>query len=106
MRRILVATDGSDGASRAVDAAAELASKLHLELWIVSAMEGVSEPVQEFVEREGVAIGDALNVETNQILAQAKDRCQSAGAQTIQLKSVWGDAAAGILELAREIAAQ
>ena len=105
MRRILVATDGSDGAARAVDAAAYIANELHLELWIVSVMDSVSDQALDFAKVERVAIGDALSAATDQILAEAKQRSQTAGAKTIHLRSVWGDAAAGILQLAREIEA-
>ncbi len=105
MHRILVATDGSDGANRAVDTAADFANRLQLELWIVSAMDGVSEEALEFAKEERVAIGDALNDATSRILAEAKQRSQRLGAQAIHVRSVWGDAAEKVLELSREIEA-
>jgi nucleotide-binding universal stress UspA family protein len=40
MSPILVATDGSDGAKRAVYVAACLAGKLDMDLWILHVMEG------------------------------------------------------------------
>ena len=105
MRRILVATDGSDGSARAVAAAAELASKLHSELWIASVMEAVPDEVLDFAKRERILIGDAVTAATDRILAEAKERSRTAGAQTIHLRSAWGDAAGKILEFAREIPA-
>jgi nucleotide-binding universal stress UspA family protein len=61
--------------------------------------------VVEFAKRERIAIGDALSAATDRILAKAKDRSQRVGAQTIQLRSAWGDASGKILELARDIKA-
>jgi nucleotide-binding universal stress UspA family protein len=104
MRRILAATDGSEGAGRAVDAAANLAAALHAELWIVNVMDGLTGEEQNKITRvEKNSIGDVLDALSDQILVKAKERSQSLGAPVVHLKSRSGDFAQAILETAREI---
>jgi len=104
MKRILVATDGSDGADRAVDTAADLAAKLRLPLWIVSVTDGVSD-VSPIARAEGVAVGDVLEAITDRILTDAKERSRKLGADDIRLQSRSGDCTTRILEIAEEIGA-
>ncbi len=60
MRRILVATDGSEGADRAVDAAAALAAALSIDLWILTVTDGTSSKlVRTLAREEQISIGDA-----------------------------------------------
>lgn len=105
MQRILVATDGSEGAGRAVDAAADLAGKLNLELWIVSVTDGIPHEVLAIARWESVAMGDALSAFAGRVLAEAKERSQRLGAKKIHLKSSSGDCTERILETARELGA-
>jgi nucleotide-binding universal stress UspA family protein len=106
MQRILVATDDSDGAGRAVDAAARLAGRLHADLWIVNVMDGLSDEVLAKIARvEASTVGDILGALSDQVLVKAKERSQSLGALTIHLKARSGDFAEGILATAREIGA-
>jgi len=105
MRRILVATDGSDGANRAVDAAADLAGALTLELWIVTVMDGFSNEVMELSREEMIDPGDAIDTVANGILAAAKERAQKRGAKDLHITSRTGDSTERILETARQVAA-
>ena len=104
MKRILAATDGSDGANRAVEAAARLAAALGAELWIVNVMDGVrAEELNRIARMEKSSVGDALDALSDRILVKARERSQSLGAATIHLKSRSGDSATAILETARDI---
>ncbi|MBV8664692.1 MAG: universal stress protein [Hyphomicrobiales bacterium] len=106
MRRILVASDGSESAGRAVDAAADLASELKAELWIVNMIDGLPDGVVERLARhEQSSIGDALNAVADRILMEARERARKRGAAMVQLKSRSGDCAEGILQTAQEIGA-
>lgn len=105
MQRLLVATDGSEGADRAIDAAADLAAKLKLSLWIVSVTDGISDDVSTIARAEGVDIGDILDAMTTRVLTDAKERSRKLGAESIHLKSRAGDCTANILEIAREVGA-
>jgi nucleotide-binding universal stress UspA family protein len=104
MKRILAATDGSDGANRAVEAAARLAAALRAELWIVNVMDGISgEELNRISHVEKSSVGDVLDAISDRILVTAKERSQSLGVPTIHLKSRSGDSAQAILETARDI---
>ncbi len=106
VQRILVATDGSEGAARAVDAAATLATKLDAELWIVNVTDNLSTHLLERIARhERITIGDAFTEFANRILAQARERAEKLGAKRVRLKSRSGDSTEGILETAREMSA-
>ena len=105
MRCILVATDGSDGANRAVDAAADIAGKLNLELWILTVMDGVADEVLELSRKERIDLGDAVTAVADGILAAAKERAQKRGAEKLHVKSNAGDSAERILETAQQVGA-
>jgi len=106
MQRILVATDGSGGAARAVDAAAGLAAALNIDLWIVIVTDGTSSKLlKTFAKEEKVTIGEALTAVADRILVQARERSEQLGARTVHLKSRFGDSAEEILEAVGEVRA-
>jgi len=106
MRRLLVATDGSEGAGRAVDAAADLAAALNIELWVVIVMDGTpSELLRTFAREERITIGEAVSALADRVLVQARERSEARGAKTVHLKSRSGDSAEEILETVREMRA-
>ncbi|PWB83533.1 MAG: universal stress protein [Methylocystaceae bacterium] len=100
MQRIMVATDGSVGANRAVEAAAELAKKFDADLLIVTfGGSSSAEEIGKLARSEG-GIGEAIELLSNLILREARERAERAGAAKIQTSSGWGDAAEGIIDLA------
>jgi len=106
MPPILVATDGSQGARRAVEAAAHLAGKLSMDLWIIHVMDDLSdELLAQFATAERSPIGDALEAVARSILSAAKRQAQAVGAQVVHVRSRSGDCAEGILETVRELQA-
>ena len=105
VRPILIATDGSDGANRAVQAAARVAGKLDIDLWILHVMDGFSENVAQFAATERSLIGDALGAAARGILTNAKSQAAFGGAKAVHLKCRSGDCTEDILEAAREIGA-
>lgn len=105
MGPILVATDGSDRAKRAVEAAARVAGKLEMDLWIVHVIDGLSKDVTQFAATEGSPIGDALEAAARGILTTAESQAECGGANAVHLKCRSGDCTEAILETAREIAA-
>ncbi len=97
MKRILVATDGSEGADRAIDFAAGLAKGLGVTLSIMTVGDGFSsDDVMRLARSEG-NIGDALELLSSQILVQARQRAQRAGITNIETQAAWGDAAEAII---------
>ena len=105
MRHIMVATDGSKGADRAVDLAAELAKAFGGELLIVTVGGNLSGEEMRQLERAEGSIGNALDLLSKQILAAAKTRAQRLGIDNVQLRPAWGDAAQSIIEIAGREAA-
>jgi len=101
MQHILVATDGSTGADRAVELAAELAKALDGKLSIVTVGGNLSgEETRQLVRAEG-NIGEALEAISGQILLEASERARRIGVPNLQVQTSWGDAAEAIIEIAR-----
>lgn len=105
MRDIMVATDGSDGADRAVDVAAELAMAFRGKLFIVTVAGNLSGEETRQLARAEANIGDALEALSMQILTTAEKRARRLGLTDVQLQIGWGDAARSIIEIATREAA-
>jgi nucleotide-binding universal stress UspA family protein len=104
MKRILVATDGSDDAERAVDFAAHLAKTYSAELLIVSVID-VGLPGNFFsriVDAEQAGLKELFSSEAANRLKKARHRAQYVGPIHVKLESRTGDVAQTILEIARE----
>lgn len=97
MQKIMVATDGSAGADRAVDFAARLALGLGAELRILTvAGELPAEDMRAFARAEG-DIGSALDNAAERIVGAAAARAAAMGATQVRHNFVWGDPAAAII---------
>jgi nucleotide-binding universal stress UspA family protein len=108
MKRILVATDGSDGANRAVDYAAQLAKDDGADLIIVNVVgsEGLlGNMFNRITNAQEIWLKELFSSESAKVLARAKDRAQSIGDSKIQLASRIGDIAQTIIDVAREMEA-
>ena len=90
MQNIMVATDGSEDADRAVDVAAELAMELRGKLFIVTVAGNLSGEKTRELTRAERNIGDALEALSMQILTAAEKRAQRLGVTNIQLQIGWG----------------
>jgi len=104
MKSILVATDGSDGADRAVDYAARLAKTEGCDLLIANVIGGgLPENVfRQFTHAEQAWLREQLEAVSKHILTAARERAQAAGAATVLLESRSGDVAQSIVEIAQE----
>jgi nucleotide-binding universal stress UspA family protein len=108
MARILVATDGSEGADRAVDYAAQRAKADGAELLIVNVIGGYGLPdkvTRAFSHAQHVWLEELLQSLSTQMLTNARERAQQAGAATILLEQRSGEVAQTIIDVAREKAA-
>lgn len=100
VQRIMVATDGSAGADRAVGVAAVLAKAVDGELLIVTIGGNFpAEEIRKLACAEG-GVGEANELLCNRILLEAKERAERAGAHKIAVRSGWGDPAEGIIDAA------
>lgn len=101
MKRVLVATDGSDGANRAVDAAAELAKVTGSELLILTiGGEITGAELRRLASTDG-DLRKALEAKSDKVLRQAAGRARRIGVTTPILRCGWGDPAETILEIVR-----
>ena len=99
-KRIMVATDGSAGADRAVEAAAGLAKSLNADLTIATFGGSFSaDEIEQLTRAEG-QVGEAVELLLNSILRLAKERAERIGAPKIHTHSGWGDAAHSIIDIA------
>jgi nucleotide-binding universal stress UspA family protein len=108
MNKILVATDGSAGADRAIDFAAQLAKDMGATLVIINVIGAQSGPetvIGQFTRAEHAWIRDRIASASAKILQEARDRASALGATMIRLESRDGDAAQAVLDFAEEVAA-
>ena len=102
MKRILAATDGSDGSDRAVELAAQLAHALDGTVLILTVMNDFSQSSLDALVRSEGDIGEVVELLVNQILNQARTCAARAGATRIETLSGWGDPTQSIINFARE----
>ncbi|HXY98726.1 MAG TPA: universal stress protein [Stellaceae bacterium] len=114
MRCIVVATDGSDAADRAVDFAADLAGRFAADLLLthvilasatVLAGGGFPHPVTDLrapIRIENASLSELLTDAGNDILAKAKERAEAKGARRVHTELRTGDAAEMVLSVAKE----
>jgi nucleotide-binding universal stress UspA family protein len=101
---ILVATDGSEGADRAVAYAAHLAKDEGDDLLIVNVIGGgLPENVfRQFTRSEQAWLHEQLESSSNEILHAARERAHGIGAPRVMLDSRVGDVAQTIIEIAQQ----
>ena len=101
MRTIIVATDGSACADRAVDVAAGLAKSGGGSLLILTVGGNASrDEVRAIAKAEGSA-PEALDLIVNRILVEARKRATAIGLEAVSARAAWGDPAEMIIEVAR-----
>ncbi len=106
MACILVATDGSVGANRAVEVAAELAKALACGLVIATVGDRLlGEEVRQLARTE-VRAGAVLEAIAAQTLKAAEARARELGVSDIELRTGWGDATQCLIEIAARTAAR
>jgi nucleotide-binding universal stress UspA family protein len=101
MKRILVATDGSAGADRALDVASAIAGRFDAELIIVTVEQGyLRGDLEEFRKSEDATPDEILNAVSLEILKRAEEKSRRSGVSRVRTYSSLGDAVAFILEVA------
>ena len=104
---ILVGTDGSEGAGRAIDAAGALAVDLSTDLWIVHVIDKTSSTaVTQFAQIEETSIGDATDAAASRILVDAARRADGNGAKKPHTVLRWGASAEELVAAAAEVGAK
>jgi nucleotide-binding universal stress UspA family protein len=104
-RRILVATDGSEAADRAVDYAVSLAKREGADLLIANVIGGYGLPDGVFtrlIDASQASVKEMLDSISAETLTKARERARAAGADSIQLESRMGEVAETIIDIAKE----
>lgn len=105
MNRILVATDGSADAGRAVDYAAQMAKDSGAELLVVNVIgdQGLpGEIFQQFTRAQQSWLNERLEALSADLLRRAQDSARTLGVPSVHLESRRGDIAQTILEIAND----
>ena len=101
MKRIIVATDGSPGANRALDMAARIAKVGGCELTILTIGGNIpGAELRRLAEADG-DLSEALTEGTTQILERARKRAQRLGLASVTVQSEWGEPAETIIDTVR-----
>jgi nucleotide-binding universal stress UspA family protein len=96
----MVATDGSSGANRAIDVAAELAKAVAGDLLIATVADNqLAEEARQLARVEG-SIGDVLEALTTKTLKDAEARARHLGLSRIELRTGSGDVAQSLIDIA------
>ena len=104
MKTVLVATDGSPGADRAIDFAAKLAGATAARLCIMT-VQNVPAPevVEALTSVEHVAESDVGEVTARALLTRAAQRAKNEGVALVNTRAETGDPAQRILEVASQV---
>jgi nucleotide-binding universal stress UspA family protein len=101
MQRITVATDGSPGATRAIDTAATLATIIGADLTILTIGGSITgAELRNLADVDG-DLSETLETTANKVLAQARKRALRIGVRTVKLQTGWGDPAETIIDMVR-----
>jgi nucleotide-binding universal stress UspA family protein len=106
MKHILVATDGSAGADRALDYAAQLAKDSEAKLTVVNVIGGYGLPgelFRRFTRAQQAWLDELLDSLSADTLKLAQERIRKFGVSSIHLESRRGDAAETIIEIADQM---
>jgi nucleotide-binding universal stress UspA family protein len=103
MKRILVATDGSEGANYAVDYAAHWAKDNGADLLIVNVIGGLPDQLlRSFTHAQHAWLDELLESLAAETLAKARGRARGIGVGAVQLESRIGEVAQTIIDIAQE----
>jgi nucleotide-binding universal stress UspA family protein len=114
MRCIVAATDGSESGDRAVDFAADLASKFGVDLNLVNVISAPTAVAETYgragplpdkrtlISIEGASPSEVLENTAKDILAKAKGRAEARGARSVRTETRAGEPAEMILSDAKE----
>jgi len=89
IKRILVASDGSPHAGKAVAVAGELAAALGAKVFVLYAVSSathgsVPEGYEDLADLEHMTVGDVLQAVGDEILTRAEDRLRAAGVAAVE----------------------
>jgi len=97
MKRIIVATDGSPGANRALDMGARMAKDSEYKLIILTIGGNIKGDELRHLASVAGDLSKTLKSVSNDILAHAKKRAERIGLTDVKLQCEWGDPTEAII---------
>ena len=102
MKKIIVSSDGSLGADRAVAFAANMAKLFSAELIILTAAGDITGDARDYARAEHATVADTLEAGCQAILKLARRIAERQGATVVATQSTIGDAAEFVLRVAKQ----
>ena len=103
MRCIIVATDGSAAADRAIDAGAALAKATNAHLILLTIGGDVTGAELRNLAGTAGDLSKTMQTAADEILARAQSRAQRVGVRSITLQSGWGDPGDAIIDAVQRL---
>jgi nucleotide-binding universal stress UspA family protein len=103
LRRIIVATDGSTIANRAIDAGASLAKATGADLILLTVGGSVTGAELRDLASTAGDLSDTMQLAADKILKQARRRAQRLGVRSVTLKTGWGDPGDAIIDTVKRL---
>lgn len=97
MKKIMVATDGSASAGRAVDFASELAQAVHAELVIVTVAGDLAADQMRALSRSEGDVGSVLDRIAEELIELAATRALDKGVSSVRRHVLWDSPAKAII---------
>lgn len=103
MHRIIVATDGSSAANRAIDAGAVLAKCTGADLVLLTIGGSVTGAELRDLASTAGDLSETMQAAADKILKQAQKRVHRLGVRSVTLQTGWGDPADAIIDAVRRL---
>lgn len=103
MHRIIVATDGSTTANRAIDAGASLAKATGADLILLTIGGSVTGAELRTLADTAGDLSDTMQSAADKILKLARRRAQRLGVRSVTLKTGWGDPGDAIIDAVKRL---
>lgn len=103
MKNLVLATDGSEGALRALEVAVKLATAFDAELTLVTVTADLglgTDELRAFSRAESATLAEVLEAQAQQILERTRRRALELGARRLRTEAAIGDPAEAILAMA------
>jgi nucleotide-binding universal stress UspA family protein len=103
MHRIIVATDGSSAANRAIDAGAVLAKCTGADLVLLTIGGSVTGAELRDLASTAGDLSETMQAAADKILKQAQKRVHRLGVRSVTLQTGWGDPGDAIIDAVRRL---
>lgn len=101
MKRVMVSTDGSPGANRAIDMAARMAKAMGCDLTILTIGGAIASAELRRIASSDGDLTKSLTAAADEILERARKRARRMGLTAVKVQCEWGEPAETIIDTVR-----